>query len=140
MPKTNNLNARLALCKGWRYMVHDVQKGIVVCPVHPELPPEHPGLAYWYDPQNRHCPLHDWVGTLEGVARLAIELQDRENATSHNWLIRWSTFLQIWDVWKEDENTHERLAEFLSTKEEIFGIAVGDAWLSEFEKEDADAS
>ena len=75
MHARSDLNARIALAKGWRYVVHDVQKGIVVCPVHPELPPEHPGLAVWYDSQNRLSELCDFVGTLEGVAGLLSELQ-----------------------------------------------------------------
>lgn len=111
MPVPKDVNSQIALKKGWEWL-------------------EEKGAHFWRNPAGNIWPRPDFVGTLKGVSGMLQELQDREKETSHNWMIRWSTFLKVWDVWKEDDHTRERFAQFLSTKEEGFGVAVGRAYLS----------
>ena len=128
MPAPDTRNARIALAQGWTYRVIDPSAPASTYGLHESEPPEHPGLAYWYDPQNRHCPLRDWVGTLEGVAELMRELGSEWERGAHK--MGFACFRGL----------NAGPDEFFTSPHTRLGDCVGDAWLSVFEKEDADAS
>lgn len=120
---TSDLNDRIAKAKGWRYMIHDVQMGIVVSSPHPELSPEHPGLAIWYDSQNRRSDRLDFTGTVEGLAGMMREL-------GGHWVWGWSG---RGFVCSRGENCSSD--EYFCSPPDRPGDCVGEAWLSVFEKE-----
>jgi len=143
MPVPIDLNARIALAKGWTWS----EEARVVNPKGVAVPPNPYGYCYthWRNPQGYWCARPDFVGTLGGISELLRELNEKETnevTADYDWAIRWSRLFQIWDVWAEDgySSSDKRLAQFQSTKGQGLGIAIGDAWLSMFEKEDADAS
>lgn len=143
MPAPNDRNSRIALAKGWTWHEEDFFLAPNFGSV-PEL------RTHWLAPirnGERYAEPEtppDFVGTLEGVSGMMRELQEKETAESvpeYDWALRWSPLFQLWDVWAVGGSTRTRLVQFQSTKEEGFGVAVGDAWMSVHgKKEAADAS
>ena len=120
MPAPTDRNARIALAKGWTWHKHD----FFLAPDFGNVPELR---THWLDPDSEPAMLPDYLGTLEGVDMMLWEL-------GPVWSVR--RFQNKWMCY----HTFGPLVlaeSFLSDK---LGDCVGDAWLSVFEKEAADAS
>lgn len=128
MPVPIDLNARIALAKGWTYQDIDLWK-------------QPAAVRLWYDPNGKQRGHPDYVGTLEGVAGLMRELQARRKPMSQ-WAWYWNEWKQRFVIlhaaWRHRLFGRQVHAVFYSDIDHP-GDCVGEAYLSIFE-EAADAS
>ena len=126
------LNDRIAKAKGWVWGETE------------RLLPHHrlghfpPNTTQWCNSEGNPAMRPDFAGTVEGVAGMMRDLQERETPESvpdYDWALRWNPLFQLWDMWAVGGSSHKRLVVFQSRKEEGFGVAVGRAYLFVFGKE-----
>ena len=120
MPAAKDINSRIALVKGWRLDTRQYQ---------------------WISPEGERRSRPDYVGTLEGVAGMMRELQARRKPGSQ-WAWYWNEWKQRFvmrhSAWRRSLFRRQVHAVFYSDIDHP-GDCVGEAWLSMFEKEGADA-
>ncbi|MFH1484683.1 MAG: hypothetical protein ABIH46_01305 [Chloroflexota bacterium] len=127
-------NSRIALAKGWTWldipeMAEDAE-GYAVSPL---------VLTHWRNPAGKPELLPDWTGTLEGMAELMRELNERAKARSQHWV--WGS--NVGGLVSGPRDGYycakhglggDYFKWFWSDKEHP-GDCVDDAWLSVFEEE-----
>jgi len=144
MPAPTDLNARIALANGWVRVCSrtwlcdsigckkEEGEACQVCDYSRED---------WTDPEGQKDDPPDYVGTMGGVAGMMRELNE---AAKPDWW-DWAYFAGDSELLRKRyyvvrrTPTYEVLAVFKSPSDRP-GDCVGDAWLSVFEKEAADAS
>lgn len=135
MPAPTDLNSRIALAKAWAWADVGMYAG--------GYRPGGEGFTHWRNPEGTPAIRPRFTGTLEGIAGMMRELNETELVevtTYYDWSLRWSSTFQIWDFYGEDEINGERRVQFQSSKQQGPGVAIGEAWMSVFGKEAADAS
>jgi len=134
-----DLNDRIALAKGWTWSKKRLS---FVKGYDGPLSTAPRFNTNWRNPEGKPAKRPDFTGTVQGVDGMMRELNETraEDVKYYDWSLRWSALFQIWDFYGDDEITEERRVQLQSTKEEGSGIAVGNAYLSVFEKEAADGS
>jgi len=145
VPTPNDRNSRIALAKRWRRACYrqrtphpnrcerELGPWCETCPLNV--------WEEWIDPAGKPAKCPDFVGTLGGVAGMMRELNE---AAKPDWW-DWAYFAGDSELLRKRyyvvrrTPTYEVLAVFKSPSDRP-GDCVGDAWLSVFEKEAADAS
>ena len=141
-----SLNDRIALAKGWRHTEKPL-KALWFGYLGRKSPKFTP-LTYWLNPKGKPAIRPDYVGTLEGVSGLLLELNKPCSiwAKTRRWLWYWDRLakkfvcqeeLYVWGA--SPAFRIQKGCQFWSPDNRP-GDCVGNAWLSVFEKEATDAS
>lgn len=133
MPAPNDLNDRIAKAKGWTYHEWYEEAGL------PETRSEIPLHTHWRNPSYQIAPRPDFTGALRGVAGMLRELNEHEHKdriTSYS--LYWSLPEHKWFVMEKAHLTDVTYNIWWSPKDRP-GDCVGEAWMSVFGKEPADA-
>ena len=139
MPAPTDRNALIALARGWLW----IEWPSIANSKDVALPPNPYGYqwTHWRDPQGYWRALPDYVGTLEGMAGLMRELNEKAYPSYWEWgycPVNERGLYAHYYIQRRASNGR-RVAKFESPADRS-GDCVGDAWLSVFEKEAVDAS
>jgi len=137
MPAPNDRNSRIALAKGWTFHEWYEEAG------RPETRSETPLHTHWRNPSYEIAEPRDYVGTLKGVAGLMRELQATRKPMSQ-WAWYWNDkkqrFVMRHAAWLRRFPFRRQIHAIFYSPKDRPGNCVGQAWLSMFEEEAANAS